>query len=106
LAKHPCKLQIVTKSDQVTNDIDILQTVPSVVSVTVTTLDDQISRKLEPYAPVSSKRLNAIKKLVNAKIPTTARVDPIIPYVNDDPKELIKTLAGLGCRMLLLQRLR
>jgi DNA repair photolyase len=80
----------------VTKDIDILQTVPCVVSVTVLTLTDQLSSKLEPGAPVSSKRLNAIKTLVDAGIPTTARVDPVIPFVNDNTEELIQTLAGLG----------
>ena len=96
LAKTDCKLQIITKSDLVTKDIDILQTIPSVVSVTVLTKDDRLSRKLEPGAPVSSKRLIAIQTLVEAGIPTTVRIDPIIPILNDNISELLKTLSGLG----------
>jgi DNA repair photolyase len=89
-------LQIVTKSDLVTRDIDILKTVPCVVSITILTLDDRLSAKLEPGAPVSSKRLKAIETLVKAGIPTTVRIDPIIPFVNDDFGELMKTVADLG----------
>ena len=96
LAESLCRLQIVTKSDLVTRDIDILQTVPCAVSVTVLTLDDGLSRKLEPNAPVSSKRLKAIDALVAAGIPTTVRIDPVIPFVNDDLAELVENVADLG----------
>jgi len=91
-----CKLQIITKSDLVTRDIDLLQAIPCVVSVTVLTLDDSLSKKLEPGAPVSSKRLAAIKKLVDANIPTTVRIDPVIPFLNDDMSSLVEIVADLG----------
>ena len=96
LAESKCRLQIVTKSDLVTRDIGILQDVPCVVSVTVLTADDGLSMKLEPSAPVSSRRLKAIETLAKAGIPTTVRIDPIIPFVNDDIAELMKTVADLG----------
>ena len=96
LAESRCRLQIVTKSDLVTRDIDILQNVPCVVSVTVLTTDDSLSAKLEPGAPVSSRRLKAIEKLVNAGIATTVRIDPVIPFVNDDVTELVDAVADLG----------
>ena len=53
LSDSNCKLQIVTKSDLVTRDIDILQSVPCVVSLTVLTLDD-MSRSLDSNAAASS----------------------------------------------------
>ncbi|WGM88792.1 MAG: radical SAM protein [Candidatus Bathyarchaeum tardum] len=96
LANNSCRIQIITKSDLVTRDIDILQTVPSGVSITILTLSDFLSKKLEPAAPASSKRLIAIKKLVNAKIPTTVRIDPIIPFLNDDLEPLVKAVTDLG----------
>jgi DNA repair photolyase len=96
LAESRCRLQIVTKSDLVVRDIDVLRKVPCVVSVTVLTADDGLSGKLEPGAPVSSRRLEAIEKLVEAGIPTTVRIDPIIPFLNDDLAELVETVAGLG----------
>ena len=96
LAKSCCRLQIVTKSDLVTRDIDILRNVSCVVSVTVLTFDDELSKRLEPSAPVSSRRLKAIEKLVNNGIPTTVRIDPVIPFLNDNLAELMKTVADSG----------
>jgi DNA repair photolyase len=97
LAESRCRLQIVTKSDLVVRDIDILRKVPCVVSLTVLTVDDGLSGKLEPGAPVSSRRLEAIETLVKAGIPTTVRIDPIIPFLNDDDlAELVETVADLG----------
>ena len=96
LAESCCRLQIVTKSDLVTRDIDILQNVACVVSVTVLTIDDVLSGKLEPGAPVSSRRLKAIETLVNNGIPTTVRIDPVIPFLNDDLDGLVGAVADLG----------
>jgi DNA repair photolyase len=96
LAESCCRLQIVTKSDLVTRDIDILQNVPCAVSLTVLTTDDSISKKLEPGAPLSSRRLKAIETLVKADISTTVRIDPVIPFLNDDLADLVKAVAELG----------
>jgi DNA repair photolyase len=96
LANNNCKLQIVTKSNLVTRDIDILQTIPCVISVTILTLDDSLCKKLEPGAPVSSKRLSALKKLVDSNISTTIRIDPIIPFLNDDLSSIAQAVAELG----------
>jgi DNA repair photolyase len=96
LAKNRCGLQIVTKSDLVTRDIDVLQNVACVVSVTVLTADDALAGRLESGAPVSSRRLKAIEALVEAGIPTTVRIDPVIPFLNDDLSGLMETVADLG----------
>jgi DNA repair photolyase len=96
LGNHNCKLQIITKSDLVTRDIDILQKVSCVVSVTILTIDDVLSRKLEPNAPVSSKRLEAVQTLIEAGIPTTVRIDPVIPFLTDNLTELIQKVAELS----------
>lgn len=96
LAENDCRVQLVTKSDLVARDIDILKKMRCVVSVTVLTLDDELCRRLEPGAPVSSRRLEAVGKLVKAGVPTTVRVDPVIPYVNDTVEELVDTVADLG----------
>jgi DNA repair photolyase len=96
LAESRCRLQIVTKSDLITRDIDILQNVSCVVSVTVLTTDDGLSRKLEPGAPVSSRRLKAIYTLAKTGIPTTVRIDPVIPFLNDDLNALMEAVTDLG----------
>lgn len=98
LAENHCRLQIITKSDMVIRDIDIQKQVPCVFSISILTIDDRLSLKLEPGAPISSRRLKAIETLVNKDVPTTVRIDPIIPLVNDDIDLLVENVANLGAK--------
>jgi len=96
-------LLIVTKSDMVTRDIDLFKKTSTVVSVTITTIDEVAAKQIEPNAPSPERRISALQKIVSAGIPATARIDPIIPYVNDDLAEfdkLVSTLAGIGVRQI------
>ena len=98
LAQRNCKIQIITKSDLVVRDIDILKKRPSMVAVSATTNNDDVSKKLEPNAPSSSARIKAIETLIQRGIPICVRIDPVIPLLNDNPKDLIETLASLGVK--------
>jgi len=98
LSINNCKIQIITKSNLVTRDVDLLRKVPSMVSLTVTTEDDKIAKLIEPNAPSSTERLKAAKILIDNGIPTSVRIDPIIPTVNDKSENLIKTLAFIGVK--------
>jgi DNA repair photolyase len=98
LSRHDCKIQLVTKSSLVVRDVDFLKRVPSMVTLTITTENDSISRILEPHAPSPSERIKTAEILVEEGIPVSVRVDPIIPFVNDNPENLIKTLASIGVR--------
>jgi len=98
LSRQNCKIQIITKSDLVVRDIDILRKLPSMVTLTITTNDDAKAKTIEPNAPLPSKRLKAVRTLVNKSIPVSVRIDPIIPYVNDDQEKLVETLASLGVK--------
>ncbi len=96
LTGQHCKLQIVTKSTLVTRDIDLLRKVPSMVSISMTTEDEKVARALEPFAPSPSKRLKTIEKLIKKGVPTSTRIDPIIPLLNEELGKLIKELASIG----------
>jgi len=98
LSRHDCKFQIVTKSSLVVRDVDFLKKVPSMVTLTITTDNGNISRILEPHAPSSTERIRTAEILVEKGIPISVRVDPVIPFVNDNPENLIKTLASIGVR--------
>jgi DNA repair photolyase len=100
LAKSNCKIQIVTKSDLVVRDDDLLGEVPSTVALTITTLDDNLARVIEPFAPLPSNRLRAAQDLIKAGVPVSVRIDPVIPFVNDQPQELIAYLASIGVKHL------
>jgi DNA repair photolyase len=96
LSHYDCKVQIITKSDLVVRDIDLLTKIRSMVSVTVTTDDDNVGRLIEPYAPPPSARLESIRMLIEKGVPTSVRIDPIIPHMNDNPEKLVKKLASIG----------
>jgi len=92
---------LITKSDIITRDLDVLQNSSAAVSVTVTTLDDSVAGRLEPSAPRPDRRLEAIKTLVDAGIPCSVRIDPIIPGINSEKRQLtllIKELAAVGVK--------
>jgi len=98
LSQHNCKIQIITKSNLVTRDTDILQETQSTVTLTITTDNAQLAKQLEPNAPTPMQRLQAIQTLTQKDIPVCVRIDPIIPHLNDKPNTLIKTLATLGVK--------
>ncbi|MEM3705962.1 MAG: radical SAM protein [Candidatus Bathyarchaeia archaeon] len=98
LCQRECKVQIVTKSDIVVRDIDLLKKMPSMVSLTITTIDEALAKAIEPYAPSPSRRLKAVETLIAKGVPVTVRIDPIIPFVNDDAQKLVETLAAMGIR--------
>jgi len=98
LSRHDCKIQIVTKSNIVVRDVDLLKKTASMVTLTITTDDDNFSKVIEPHAPLSSERIKTAETLIEKGIPVSIRVDPIIPFVNDDPENLIKILAYKGVR--------
>ncbi|SIN95131.1 PA0069 family radical SAM protein [Paraburkholderia phenazinium] len=84
---------ITTKSALVTRDIEILARMAQKnlarVFMSVTTLDRDIARTLEPRASTPSKRLEAIRELTEAGIPTGVMVAPIIPALTDHDMEKI-----------------
>jgi DNA repair photolyase len=98
LVENNCKIQIITKSNLVTRDDDLLTKVPSTVALTITTDDDDLSKILEPFAPSSSQRIRAAQDLIKAEIPVSVRIDPIIPHVNDQPERIIKILSDIGVK--------
>ncbi|MEM4250419.1 MAG: radical SAM protein [Candidatus Bathyarchaeia archaeon] len=103
LLDHSSRFLIVTKSDLITRDIDLLRGASAAVSITVTTLDRDLAAKLEPSAPAPSRRLRAIRQLSNAGIPCSARIDPIIPGLNSDREQLqllTRELSEAGVRQI------
>jgi len=98
LSRCNCKIQVVTKSNIMVRDIDFLKKTQSMVTLTITTDNDNISKIIEPNAPPSSQRLKAAETLIRKGIPTSIRVDPIIPFANGNPENLVETLASIGVK--------
>ena len=98
LSRCNCKIQVVTKSNIMVRDIDFLKKTQSMVTLTITTDNDNISKIIEPNAPPSSQRLKAAETLIRKGIPTSVRVDPIIPFANGNPENLVETLASIDVK--------
>jgi DNA repair photolyase len=98
LAESNCRIQVITKSDLVTRDDDLLSKAPSTVALTITTLDAEVARLLEPNAPPPAERLRAAENLIDKGVPVSVRIDPVIPLVNDKAEKLVAALAGIGVK--------
>jgi DNA repair photolyase len=101
--KHHNALLVTTKSDLIIKDIDLLEEISKTgflnVCMTVTTLDQSLSDKIEPRVPSIEKRLDAIKQLKEAGITVGITAIPVLPYTSDDEEtleEMIKTFSELN----------
>jgi DNA repair photolyase len=99
--RHP--VTIVTKGHLIERDLDILAAMArdnlASVHVSVTTLDPELKRILEPRAPSHAARLHAIRCLKEAGVPVGALVAPVIPAVNDrEIEHILEAVAGAGAR--------
>jgi len=89
--RHPAT--IVTKNALIERDLDLLTALAEqrliTVYVSVTTLDAEMARTLEPRASAPWRRIQAIRSLANAGVPVGVLVAPIIPFINDESLEHI-----------------
>ncbi|MEA2952419.1 MAG: hypothetical protein QOJ96_1939 [Alphaproteobacteria bacterium] len=97
-AGHP--VGIVTKSALVLRDLDILSRMAernlAKVALSVTTLDPQLARTMEPRAATPARRLETLRRLSQAGVPTTVMVAPVIPAVTDAEMERILDAAAVA----------
>ncbi|MBL8513909.1 MAG: PA0069 family radical SAM protein [Betaproteobacteria bacterium] len=88
---QPCGL--ITKSALIERDIDLLADMArrnlANVSVSVTTLDQHVSRFMEPRTAAPTRRLQTIEKLAKAGIPVGVNVAPVVPFLTDHELEAI-----------------
>src|SRR4029077_937420 len=104
-ANHP--VGILTKSALVLRDLDLLAPMAQKglvkVALSVTTLDPCLARKMEPRASSPQRRLDTIRRLVEANVPTAVMVAPIIPAINDAEIEpwarAMPVMSCCGCRL-------
>ncbi|MDW5442081.1 PA0069 family radical SAM protein [Polaromonas sp. SM01] len=99
-ARHPFSL--VTKSSGVERDIDLIAPMAAdrlaAVYVTITTLDGELARKLEPRAAAPHRRLRTIATLAAQRIPVGVSVAPQIPFVNEDMEKVLEAAWQAGAR--------
>lgn len=85
-------ITIATKSPLITRDIDILKRIrehsPVLCKITITAVEDSLSRKLEPAVDASSKRFRAVRDLSDAGIYTGILMTPVLPFLTDTEENI------------------
>src|SRR5271156_4813395 len=101
------EIGVVTKSNLVTRDADILRRVGEhnrvFVNVTVTTVDTELARKLEPRAPRPDLRLDAVRQLNLAGVDAGVICAPVLPEITDgarDLEALVKAAGEAGAKFI------
>jgi DNA repair photolyase len=99
-ARHP--FSIITKSSGVERDLDLIAPLAAdglaAVYVTITTLDGELARRLEPRAASPQRRLRTLRTLAEAGVPVGVSVAPQIPFVNEDMEQVLEAAAQAGAK--------
>lgn len=91
LADSKAHIEILSKSDLMLKDIDLLKKIPDLsVGISLNTLDDTFRKAMEPGAPSVQRRLKALATLHQEGIKTYLFISPIFPYITDIPAILQK----------------
>ena len=91
IAENKFPVHVITKSDLVLRDLDTLKQISqtyAAVSFTITTTDDALGKKIEPGAPLVSKRFAAMKTLADNSILTGVTMMPILPLIEDTEENI------------------
>jgi DNA repair photolyase len=90
--EHGRKFSMVTKSDLVARDAALLARIAKAnvlhVNITITTVDTDLARKLEPRAPRPDLRLNALRELIDHGVPAGVFSMPVLPGITDSVEKL------------------
>lgn len=93
--RHP--VWITTRGTTIERDIDLIASMATdglaAVSISVTTLDEGLARRMEPRAPAPKRRLQMIRRLAEAGIPVRVQVSPLIPALTDHELETVMEAA-------------
>jgi DNA repair photolyase len=96
IAEWRYPVHIITKSDLILKDLDTLRRINEVhasVCFTVTTVDDELGKKLEPGAPLVSDRFRAARVLADSGIQVGLTLMPVLPYIEDDEDNIAAIMA-------------
>ena len=105
IERYGCGISILTKSDLILRDLDILSRIhrrsKAVVQMTLTTMDDRLCEKIEPGVCPTSRRIEVLQEFQRAGIPTVVWLCPILPWLNDTEENIrgiVESCAAAGVR--------
>ena len=92
IERHGCGVSILTKSDLILRDMDILSRIhrrsKAVVQMTLTTMDEDLCAMIEPGVCTTRRRIDVLQEFQRAGIPTVVWLCPILPWLNDTPENI------------------
>ena len=99
--KHP--VSIITKSNLILRDLDILAAMAdqnlATVFISVTTLQRDLARRMEPRAPTPTRRLHAVASLAQAGVPVGVLISPLLPGLTDhELEQILNKVAAAGAK--------
>jgi len=87
---------LFTKGEGILQDLDLLKKIAEdafvVVVLIITSMNDELTKKIEPHAPLSSTRFKTLHKLANEKIKTGVLMMPIIPFITDTEENVTQII--------------
>ncbi len=99
IERYRFPVHIITKSNLVLRDAETIKSIGdtySAVTFTITTASDELSKKIEPGAPVSSQRLQALNTLRNMGIYAGVVITPVLPYLTDSSENIKKIIHAVA----------
>ncbi|MHC1709443.1 MAG: radical SAM protein [Methanomassiliicoccales archaeon] len=107
IVPHGLSVSVLTKSDLILRDVDLYKELKGEVGITVTSVSDDISRTLEPGAPLPGRRVEALRKLAGEGLNAYALIGPLLPLLTEkDVDEMVDALSSTGIKWVMLDRFR
>ncbi len=92
------RVHVHTKSDLVLRDADLLREMRATVCITMTTVDDRVSKITEPGAPLPSARLDALRELLETGVEAYVLVAPVMSTLEGGERDLMEAVTAAGVR--------
>jgi DNA repair photolyase len=92
IERYNCGVSILTKSDRILRDLDLLKAIHKkakcVVATTLTTFDEELCKIIEPNVSTTARRVHVLDTMRNEGIPTVVWLCPVLPFINDTEENL------------------
>ncbi|HQQ25251.1 MAG TPA: radical SAM protein [Methanomassiliicoccales archaeon] len=107
MVPHGLSVSVLTKSDLILRDLDLYKELKGEMGITVTSVNDDISRTLEPGAPLPGRRVAALSRMADQGLNAYALVGPLLPLLTGrDVDEMVEALSSAGIKWVMLDRFR
>jgi DNA repair photolyase len=107
MVPHGLSVSVLTKSDLILRDLDLYKELKGERGITVTSVNDDISRTLEPGAPLPGRRVAALSRMADQGLNAYALVGPLLPLLTErDVDEMVEALSSTGIKWVMLDRFR